>query len=775
MNQVQHRRIQLVLPADFSNKKKGDLFERLAKNIFIYQGFDVQSNVRRTGIQTDLILTQLDTGNTYLVECKAWKNDSIKSESLWKIYGQAKNRGHHGIRLVSILDLDGEAKGVFELLHDIDADIISGSNLVDSLEKAYKLNSVHPKLIEFAENRTIYLAITATLDFFWVFEDVHRQTLITQPATKNSRLSSLDSAIRNSDGTWMGYTVSPVSSLTKQDEIKSSSIIDQIIVQEVMGAKSFEDYQRPSHPDYFVGRREILRNCWQYLDAVRAGKELLRILCFPGNTGMGKSSLVVKLVADCKQKRPKFYCYAVDVTSVDSQTAHLFIFKSFVDAIQEACKDGFLPKEFNQCLPETTNPDFVLDQNIQSIFQYLKSHKKVLILFFDQFESVLSRQDLSSLFLRFEELCKAIHKLQSNLVIGFCWRIDIYLPVSHQAYNTWNNLEKIRQEFPVYELNRQDKEKILKFSEKIHKFDSQDVSFAQDWIKETCPNLPWLIRKICSDLKINVDIIREAGDTFGEYNISLMFDNDLQRYAPSKTHRECLKYIAELENPHTVEVIEKFGEEIFTSLRDHKLIITSGQNSKICWDIFRDHILGKKAPSVKVKHIFRNKVDTVLTVFRLTGDYISRDALLQKIKSSSELSILPSTLQNIIQEMVKFLDVTYNRENHVLESRQKLYQASDLDIADHVYNRLRQHSVIDRMRLLKYRNFTDDAFVKVLTEDLNCSPRSAKDYKSKMLSWFLFAGLIEKVPGFNGLYRVCNGDGSHKGIVKQQASQLRLF
>ena len=99
----------------------------------------------------------------------------------------------------------------------------------------------------------------------------------------------------------------------------------------------------------------------------------------------------------------------------------------------------------------------------------LKREKKVVLLFFDQFEEIFSKPELESLFKNFTFLCNGIDGAQENIVLGFSWKTDGSVPTGHAAYYMWQSLADRRREFSLNRFSSNEISKaITKFSKEIN-------------------------------------------------------------------------------------------------------------------------------------------------------------------------------------------------------------------------------------------------------------------------------------------------------------------
>ena len=84
---------------------------------------------------------------------------------------------------------------------------------------------------------------------------------------------------------------------------------------------------------------------------------------------------------------------------------------------------------------------------MRAVLGELKEKKKVIVLFFDQFEEITTKQELAELFNQIRMLCAAVESADESLVLGFSWKTDGSIPTDHPAYHVWHSFSDRRREF----------------------------------------------------------------------------------------------------------------------------------------------------------------------------------------------------------------------------------------------------------------------------------------------------------------------------------------
>jgi Cdc6-like AAA superfamily ATPase len=78
----------------------------------------------------------------------------------------------------------------------------------------------------------------------------------------------------------------------------------QIEVVEVQRGEDWNDY-RPARPQDFVGRTKDIQEIFDFFKKIRTNEINTRIFAITGNSGLGKSSLIITLSEKAKNRHQK--------------------------------------------------------------------------------------------------------------------------------------------------------------------------------------------------------------------------------------------------------------------------------------------------------------------------------------------------------------------------------------------------------------------------------------------------------------------------------------
>lgn len=764
-------RFKIVIPEhEWNNSQKGKFWEDVSAHLFRKYRLKVIQNIEFDGMQTDIYVKNLDTNERGLIECK-FHQESIDAPTIFKLMGQALYKKVAFAYLLSTSDLNGKAKAVVDGYKN---EQHKPFNLVvwDSNELAEAFRDLHnikrPDMDKISGSfETLTLLVTHQKDFFWVVEEMGKsnspnRAIIFPTHKSESSLSSEEwKEYFARDEQWknLEITVYNQPGIEPKDKLinQLSSDIKEVIVSTINQADSFDDYHRPSRPEDFFGRETHQEKFWEFVKNVRDKTTDLRVVSFSGNTGLGKSSLVLKLASECGSKsenedKRNVYIYHIDVTSVNDKNANLFISAAIIKALEGAIDSKFveIPNHLVSINPESP----FHSESIRLLIEKLENSDKVIVIFFDQFEEILTKDALSSLYGLFKEAAYKIDSLKKNIVLGFCWRTDVHLPPEHPASSTWEKLQERLKNIKLAEFSESEslelldgfKEYVTAKKDKELEIITKATSLRDNLSSQPWFNQPWYLKRECGEL-YNQDIDQsklnpDQNKVITKFDIETSFNKDIQG-AIITGDDKCLKYIAKFSPVSKMDVRREFNKDVISSLLKSKLVIETGENYKIYWDIFREFMLDGKLPEMIISYRPRTKISTVLKIFRLLNKYETISDLVY-VSEYAE-----STVKNALQDLQNFFEVTKDKKSGKIIASEKFFKLKDEEIAEKLAEQIEAHVVIKKI----YEQLNPGEWMwlaevqNLLSEEEKLKSTTATDYASKMLSWFHFAGLLEVSKG----------------------------
>lgn len=585
-------KIEVVVPNDYSKTDKGKLLEHTISDILECLDYKTIEEISFTGMEIDVLASHKRSNQNVLVECKAYR-DPVDADVIKKLVGSVVIQDVSSGLLFYTSQLTKGAKGLWEemkLKSNNKIVLYSPEDIIDLLIKNRRIvsNLCLQGISDYTYSGIDYLLISP-YGKFWVkpimasgistavsVYNAETGKIITDKELLN-RLSNTDTSLKTLE--WF-TSVSTIENIKKNINTQKDNIVSISVGDE------WADY-RPSRPQDFVGREILLKDIFSFLDKVRKDETQTRMLGLQAPSGWGKSSTIVKLISKSRlsKHKNKYYIYGVDTRAA---TSSKYVELVLLKCLYQAMEDHFIPKFENLCLG---SENYVLEnETLKNIFNYLKAEKKVILIYFDQFEELFLKEDLFTLFTKFQQLINNVCAQQENIVVGFAWKTDTNIPAGHPAYNLWHSFSDRRKDFQLNLFSSKEiSSTITKLEKELgHKIDLK----LRKALAENCQGYPWLLKKLCiyiynsSKSNGNVDIILER------LNVSNLFEQDLNNL--TKEEQECVKMVAERSPANIIEISETCTSDLINQLLHKRILIKSGMNVSLYWDYLRIiFLLGK--------------------------------------------------------------------------------------------------------------------------------------------------------------------------------------
>ena len=655
--------IEVAVSDDISSTEKGRLLEDLGEQILKAQQYEVTSEVRLTGMEVDLLAKHKISGEEIFVECKAYR-EPFSADVITKLLGNVEFKSVSSGWLITTAQLNKDGKGLqsewerkppeekrklqFYTPERV-VDLLVDNKIVCSPESL-----IYPNDNRYSEDK--YLLLT-NYGRFWAVPLINAEAGVpyavilfdVQSGKSISNSNVVDNVSHTNSSLeeyeWLVSGHAPDSSRSSHLATESQNIVA------VAPGDQWADY-RPSRPEDFVGRKDLQRNIFQFLDKVRQGASSTKLLAIKSPSGWGKSSILLKLIDRCGNKRnkSKYFMYAVDTRSA---TSARYGELALVACLRAAIGAGFLPStEEPVRLASAANP--LSDSTVIPLLNYLRAEQKVIVLFFDQFEEIFSKKDLSSLFDNIRTLCSAVDSIQENIVIGFSWKTDGSVPADHPAYFMWHNLADRRHEFSLSPFSKLDiSEALTLFSRELG---SPLNPILKRQLADQCQGYPWLLKKLCIHVFDSVNQGIDQTQILGRsLNVKELFEKDESELTQSET--TCLKHIATDSPAEFFHVQDVYGSETINSLINRRLVVRRGSRLTLYWDIFRDFVLTRNVPQIPITYIPTatfGRYNDALNIVLESGKTNVTDL-------ASRLNLSESTTENIIADIVMVGDLLPKR------------------------------------------------------------------------------------------------------------------
>ncbi|UII27298.1 AAA family ATPase [Fulvivirga maritima] len=733
--------IQFILE-DQNPFKQGNCFERIVRDIIETHRYEVSSNVNYTGMELDLTCKHKDRPNeTLYVECKA--KDKVSSSEILTFESKVRLKKVDFGYFIRTKELEHQAKGLVDELQTDDRyrnlTFFEPKKLISLLQEAKKIKPIPNVDKEITKE---ILAVTHFGDFYIL---IIKETLGAVPSSYYLVDASKGKLIDDDDiQTQLSEKLPELNELTLVAPISNQSPVQQKekqleiqTVSEVQESENWFDYL-PASTKHIVGRDQIRSDVFNFFNKALKSETQRRLFYLTGKSGWGKSSLVADIKGRSRNKyyKNRFYALAIDSRSALSSN---FVALSFEKILKKAIEDGFIKQDlFQKNISFTSTYDLLSSESVRELLKYLRTNEKMLVLIFDQFEDIFRKDYLFESFYKF---LVDISDLKENIIIGFSWKTEILIPSENKAYHLWQQAKEQAVEFAITEFGSKETNGIISQLEKSIGKLNNDIKRR---IVESSQNYPWLTKKLCIHIYDQIKAGKEKSDLIDEnLNIEELFNSDLEQLDSPEI--QGLKHIAQCAYDgkffEASDVNEIISEKVISSLRDKRLIIRSGLNYNIYWDIFRDYLVTGQVPIIGESYIIRSSVNTCLEIFKT----FNKKSTLSTGQIQSELgkSIANQAIENSLIDLrnLGLIKKVESQEKFTLGNEKVL--ASDDYFKSFITEKFKNYSIINQLADLK-PPITSENIVELFKANFkgySFKDQTWKIYANYLLNWIYYSDL----------------------------------
>lgn len=609
-------RLKILAPGDSQQQRsqaRGSLFEQLTTAVLRQVGFLINAtpNVNYAGMEIDIEGKSALTGVPLYAECKCYATE-VDSPRFQQFFGKymtrwLKDKRCQGL-FVALPGINSHARGLYnescEHNNEITLQLLEEEQV---LEAMYSTNIVaRPEQFSKSIDSSIgqpgdYTILYTPRGCFAI------QFIITAGASIPDSVAILDSQgnfiashetleyLTDLDPELKTFNI--IYDENPELQIETTEYVHQEQIVEVRGSSSCFEYQFPASPEHFVGREDALNQLNNFVEQVLTHQTSSRGVVFEGNSGWGKSSLVLASV-DCLKK------LGHRAVAIDSRTAtsSQFILRAVDYAINVVNEDT---DPLNNLRPITALTGFDgAVAELLKIGERFEQQGITLFVFFDQFENIFSLHDTAA---RIRDLFVKVVDKQTNIVLGFSWKTDLIGSTNDFPYQIRDaivqgskpiRLERFSDAESTTLLNRL----ALELKTPIRK----DLRFL---LSESSQGYPWLLKKLCAHVKNQRDNgVSQQDIADSLLNVEQLFQGDLMGLTSEQ--EDTLHRLARLVPVSVSDMGEDFKPDVVQSLVDRRLIVRIGPKYDIYWDIFRDYLNTGVLP-VQENYILHNNAGPV--------------------------------------------------------------------------------------------------------------------------------------------------------------------
>lgn len=750
--------IQILLEEGTSNKAKGNCFEHLVRNLLAIHHYEIRGNINFSGMEIDLMAVHKHTEDKLYVECKA--KEKVTSDELSKfafnVLFKKVDRGY----FFRTQELESQAGALLSEMRERsefkNLNFFEPAQIIDMLSDAKMVMEPTLELAKYVISKRI-LAVTYFGDYF-IYLINQSNALPTNFIVTNAKDNG--KVVDENHVRLLKSRIAEIGNLDPLEEYSNSQPKGKIqndnpieAISEVQESENWYDYlPASSSKKHFVGRDEIRTKILSFLKQIRDGESDKRIFYLNGKSGWGKSSLVLELKGRCGNVhyKNKFFAIAIDTRSAISDN---FVALSFKKLIDRAIEKQFILKDHGSVsISFTSTTDLLSSDSIQNILNALSNANKYLVLIFDQFEDVFRKKDFFKTFYKF--LTDVTDK-KPNLIIGFSWKSDFFIQSDDPSYHIWQQAKEQAREFSINEFGEKEIDGVIKQLEgSVNDLDKG----IKDRIKESSQGLPWLTKKLCIHIydQIIKGLIPKENLVEANLNILDLFKKDEERLQSNEL--KAIKLIAKRAYDGSffdeTEVGDIISSSTITSLLHQRLIIRSGANYNIYWDIYRDYLVTGNIPTIGESYLLRQGPNLCLEVFLLfeSGVQSSVDELVSKHPKG----IGQETLYNILIELRNLGVIQKHNEKYSVTKDLSINKDGFVDFMTTKFQNYTPYLYLKKSKLQKIAKSEVISTLKTIFKQ-EFQDKTWDVYANYLVSWFLFceldikARLIEPIKGRGGV------------------------
>jgi len=587
---------------------RGHLFEKVTAEILRRYGYAIDNNtpsVNHSGMEIDIEGHHEINRAPLYAECKCYSSD-ITAPKVQTFAGKylamcLKNKKAQGVfvaiprvnshALGFIRDYLGSTEVSFRLLQE--SDVIKA--LVES-GSVVSHETILAHLVSSESSSGDAILACSDKGFFWI------QYLIPKGGAISTAIQIFDGAgnpvVDRETQTYLTNLLPDIDGLsiaTSSSDMPPESELEESPIVEMRGSASCFEYQFPAAPEFFVGREALLGKFNKFLEDVIQKKTTCRGVLFQGNSGWGKSSIVLSACHNATQQ--KHYALSVDARSAQQS--------NFLVSIAKHIHDKF--GDFGGALTHSMRVGGT-ESAVEALIHIgkdLEASRKVLVIFFDQFENVFYEKPILE---RVSQAMLRVTDAQTNVIFGFAWKSDLVGLTGPFPYRLRDSITDSSRILHVNQFSEIETEALLDhLARDLRSKLRKDLRFL---LAEFSQGYPWLLKKLCAHVKglrdqgtIQAEIVR------GLLNVEDLFREDLQGLSPRE--ETCLRLIAKCAPVNDRDVPDDIKPDELQSLIDRRLVIKVGNRYDIYWDIFRDYLNTGKLPVDEI-YLLRAPIGSVL-------------------------------------------------------------------------------------------------------------------------------------------------------------------
>ncbi|MEU5261994.1 hypothetical protein [Amycolatopsis sp. NPDC021455] len=511
---------------------------------------------------------------------------------------------------------------------------------------------------------------------------------------------------------------------------KSEVSTERITLPGVLAGAGWFDYKFPSPPECFIGRAEPLEHIVDYLNKVRLQETNVRTVQVVSRSGVGKSSLLLKVASSDGAAAS----VTVDGRNLLTPSDLRLTISGLADSINRdlGC----------QIDPPARQED--ISNTLREIGKLVGQQQSVVAVQIDQFEALLSRP---SVFRGILDLVISTTERALPIVWVMARKNDLAATYDESAAVDLMRLNELSHSIELDDFTISEENALL--DQLSNELGSRISAQLTEAILTFSAGFPWLLKRVCAHVigmsKAGTDVSQLAR---GGLRAEDLFDEDLAGL--DEADKGLLRTLA-ANLPNTVAELSRRleGEVSFQRLTDklngflgRKLLRLSGNVYDTYNDVFKSYLLTNRIP-FQARYVFRVTPGAALSLLPKITDEGPMDAA----SFAKRIGGNPTAVYNKLRELrlLGFIDPESGR---VALSSEAAAAIESEQIGDFLRKALRANALAAKVLDLvasEEKTYLDSVtdLLRVELPHIRVSGKTWNQYSSILVNWLRYAGMVD--------------------------------
>ncbi|WP_090059264.1 restriction endonuclease [Lentzea fradiae] len=506
--------------------------------------------------------------------------------------------------------------------------------------------------------------------------------------------------------------------------------VERASLPSVLAGAGWFDYKFPSPPECFIGRTDPLDEIVGYLNRVREEGITARTIQVLSRSGVGKSSLLLKVAAS----KGAIASVTVDGRNLLTPSDLRLVVSSLVKSLNDACESSLNPPVRQEDI----------SGKLGEVGSLIKGRNEVATIQIDQFEALLSRP---SVFQGVLDLVVETTERTLPIVWIMARKNDLAATYDEGAAIDLARLNELSYSIELDDFSVDEEKALLsRLSTELETKLSPQLTEA---ILTFSAGFPWLLKRVCAHIlgmaKSGTDVSQLAR---GGLRAEDLFDEDLAGL--DEADKALLRVFA-ANLPNTAAELSRRleGEVSFQRLTDklndflgRKLLRLAGDVYDTYNDVFKSYLLTNRIP-FQARYVFRVTPGAALGLLTTISDEGPLDAA----TFAKRIGGNPTAVYNKLREL-RLLGFIDPQPGRVALSAEATAAIDSEQIGDFLRKALRANALVSRvLDLVASEEKVDLGAVTTLLQrelpHIRVNSTTWAQYSSILVNWLRYAGIID--------------------------------